>query len=903
MKYLLSLLCIVFLTNTTFAQYEPGINNNITLLSHKDDYNVYSNIWGWTSPNGKEYVLLGHNQGTSIIDITNPQQPTEVDMIPGPTASGTIWREIKTYSHYAYVVSEHTQPNSLSGLQIIDLQYLPDSAHLVQNYRWPGVTSSNARAHTVSIDTTTPYLYIQGGTSTAGTIGEQGGIRILSLGNPENPTSVATMAQRYAHDTYIRNGLLFASNIYQSGHVDIWKISDPAHPRLLRAITYPNGFSHNASVSMDNKYLYTTDEITGATMKTWNIEVLYDTDTTNDEFTFLTSEYIGDVTQIAHNVHVNGTYAYLSHYAEGVKVLDISNPAEPVEVGYYDTYPQPGNEFVGDWGVYPHFPSGNFVVSDIQSGLYVFSFDTVAWGGILGTVVDETSGDTLSDASVHFVEAHKTTYSVAGNFLLKTNAGVHTLIVSRLGYFTDTIEVQIPEQSFVQKTIPLRSENAFISVNRDSIVVLLDVDSLATEFLDIANTGTGKLYFTIDDVNGVPSSRNTKHTVLNKFDRNNFGKQLKESLQRSFFSQHLHQSMQNTNAVRTDELAEDSLGDVIGLSIHPDIRAIYGEQNDNSIFMSMKFYYPIDADSLTIAYAFDTDQNPETGTVGIGIYQGDIGAEYDVFVVIPPITNFGIPPNSVIVFDNIGGGNPAIFPGAAQVESDSSVSFSLNLNVLGNDDGNMNLVGSAYYWADSLGTKPPSSFDIIPNTGHTSLGFDPFGDVPWLSHNIVIDSIDGPGFKRVTLTFDATDLEDDETYRGVLIVLSNDATNPEILIPLVLTTNDIVSVNDDKNISNKFGLEQNYPNPFNPTTTIRFEIPVGAIHELPLQTTLKIYDMLGREVSELLSNKVMEAGMHEVEFDARELPSGVYFYRISVTQLADASKLRYTETKKLVLMK
>jgi choice-of-anchor B domain-containing protein len=883
------------LISTAFTQYEPGLNNNVTLLSHKDDYNAYSNIWGWTSPNGKEYVLLGHNQGTSVIDITNPQQPTEIDMIPGPTASGTIWREIKTYSHYAYVVSEHTQPNSFSGLQIMDLQYLPDSAHLVQNYRWPGVTAANARAHTVSIDTTTPYLYIQGGTSTAGTIGEQGGIRILYLGNPENPTSVATMAQRYAHDTYIRNGILFASNIYQGGHVDIWNVADPAHPRFLRAITYPNGFSHNASVSADNKYLYTTDEVTGATMKSWNIEVLYDADTTNDEFTFLTSEYIGDVTQIAHNIHVNGMFAYLSHYTEGVKVLDISNPAEPIEVGYYDTYPQAGNEFVGAWGVYPHFPSGNFVVSDIQTGLYVFQFDTVTWGGILGTVLDETTGDTLFDAIVHFVEAKKTTNSVAGKFLLKTNAGVHTLIVSQLGYFPDTVEVQIPEQSFVHKTIALRSENAFISVNRDSIGVLLNVDSTATEFLDITNTGTGKLYFLIDDVNGLPSSRQRKNNFPAKFETTNIGNQVKETLQRSFLFPQQHLSPQIAHTAFLDELASDSLGDVFGLSLHPDIRAIYGEQHENSISMKMKFYYPVDAESLTLAFAFDTDQNPETGDIGIGIYQGDIGAEYDVFVIIPPIPNYGIPPNSVIVFNNISGGNPAFFPGAAHLESDSSVSFSLNLSVLGNDDGNMNIVGSAYYWADSLGTgNPPSSFDIIPNAGHTSLGFDPFGDVPWLSHDIVLDSIDGPGFKRVTLTFDATGLEDDETYRGILMVLSNDATNPEIHLPLVLTTNDIVSVNDEKHISDKFALEQNYPNPFNPKTTIHYTLSTAAL------VTLKVYNVLGREIATLCNNENKEAGKFEAEFDASGLPSGIYFYRLTVTQLG---KLRYTETKKFVLLK
>ncbi|MBM4166225.1 MAG: T9SS type A sorting domain-containing protein, partial [Ignavibacteria bacterium] len=88
---------------------------------------------------------------------------------------------------------------------------------------------------------------------------------------------------------------------------------------------------------------------------------------------------------------------------------------------------------------------------------------------------------------------------------------------------------------------------------------------------------------------------------------------------------------------------------------------------------------------------------------------------------------------------------------------------------------------------------------------------------------------------------------------------------------------------------------QNYPNPFNPTTTIRFEIPVGAIHELPLQTTLKIYNVLGQEVATLLNNETMEEGMHEIQFDASGLSSGIYFYRLHAGT--------FLETKKMILVK
>ncbi|MEK7263835.1 MAG: T9SS type A sorting domain-containing protein [Bacteroidota bacterium] len=84
-------------------------------------------------------------------------------------------------------------------------------------------------------------------------------------------------------------------------------------------------------------------------------------------------------------------------------------------------------------------------------------------------------------------------------------------------------------------------------------------------------------------------------------------------------------------------------------------------------------------------------------------------------------------------------------------------------------------------------------------------------------------------------------------------------------------------------------LSQNYPNPFNPTTAIGFSLlAVGNV-------SLKIYDVLGREVATLLNNEQIEAGEHEIQFDANGLPSGVYFYRLSAGE--------FSETKKLVLMK
>jgi spore coat protein A len=86
----------------------------------------------------------------------------------------------------------------------------------------------------------------------------------------------------------------------------------------------------------------------------------------------------------------------------------------------------------------------------------------------------------------------------------------------------------------------------------------------------------------------------------------------------------------------------------------------------------------------------------------------------------------------------------------------------------------------------------------------------------------------------------------------------------------------------------EFSLDQNYPNPFNPSTTINFTVPQNS------QVTLKIYDVLGSEVSTLI-NQVVPAGNHEVQFDATGLPSGVYFYNLTAGS--------FVENKKMMLMK
>lgn len=118
--------------------------------------------------------------------------------------------------------------------------------------------------------------------------------------------------------------------------------------------------------------------------------------------------------------------------------------------------------------------------------------------------------------------------------------------------------------------------------------------------------------------------------------------------------------------------------------------------------------------------------------------------------------------------------------------------------------------------------------------------------------------------------------------------LSSDSAYYNITVDLT------TGVESESPLEKKFEVYQNYPNPFNPTTTIKFTIPVVETTRRVVFTNLTVYDALGREVKKLI-NKPLAPGSHELQFDGSELPSGIYFYRLTSGT--------HTQTRKMMLLK
>ncbi|GEM_PF-1885574 len=330
-----------FLGNVNIPHGGPGPNFGF----------YYASCWGYVAPDGHEYALMGCYGGTSIIDLDAvPMQ--EVAFIPGANSE---WKELKTWGQYAYAVSE----NSGMGLQIINLSQLPDTAWLVRS-----VSSvegrSTARSHTITV--ADGYLYLNGGSYGVG------GALILGLEDPENPSYAGEHQQVYFHDTYVRGDTLYGAAINGQG-VYIVNVASKRVPVTMGILTYPGSGTHNTWAAIGSRHVFTSDEI-GSTQKNMKVFDI----TSLPTFTQLTP-FTANPAAIIHNIHGRGNYIYMAHYSAGSYVADVHNVNNIQNVGGYDTYPGGSSGYIGSWGVYPYFPSGRWIASDTQTGLYVFNFN------------------------------------------------------------------------------------------------------------------------------------------------------------------------------------------------------------------------------------------------------------------------------------------------------------------------------------------------------------------------------------------------------------------------------------------------------------------------------------------------------------------------------------------------
>ena len=399
------------------------------LLAEEHQGILLNDIWGWTDPDtGKEYAIIGMANGTSFVDISDPENPLMLGILPehhlaeSHKFSGkeehdgakSIWRDIKVYQNHAFIVSEDVG----HGMQVFDLTDLRDVVDTPTEFMEAGHYSGISNAHNIVINEETGFAYAVGGTGSA--VCGEGGLHIINIQDPKNPVYEACYDfDGYTHDAQcvIYNGpdldyqgkeICFNSN---EDTITIVDVDDKDNIEEVSRTGYEGArYTHQGWLTEDQKFFLSNDELdeeyngVNTTTFIWDVQDL--------DNPVLIGKYIHGTKAIDHNLYIVGNKAYESNYTSGLRVLDITDISDASLnlSGFFDTYPVNNNvEFYGTWSNYPFFESGVIAVSDITNGLFLLKLSDVSETVILTQPQDidgcvgqhydmsvEASGDDLS---------------------------------------------------------------------------------------------------------------------------------------------------------------------------------------------------------------------------------------------------------------------------------------------------------------------------------------------------------------------------------------------------------------------------------------------------------------------------------------------------------------------------
>ena len=377
-----------------------------------DEMNADSgnDCWGWTDPSsGKEYALMGLDNGTAIIDISLSTAPLYLGKIPTATEPSS-WRDLKVYDDHVFIVSEAAG----HGMQVFDLKQLRglDSK---QNFTADYLYSGFGQAHNIAINTETGYAYTAGA-GVAGNGRPGFGIHALNISNPTSPVLELQLPDYgYTHDAQIVNykgpdSDHFGKEIYIGSNetkVVIVDVTDKNNPELISQFYYDDEYTHQSWLTEDHRYALLGDELDelDQSVQPWTLKDDVETrtiviDISDLDDPVLHFNYLSDTEAIDHNGYVVGSKFYLASYTSGMRVIDIINIEQKsfTELGFFDTHidddhhhdianessplwSDPGDHtgkkgqeidaFNGAWSVYPYFNSENIIISDINSGLFI----------------------------------------------------------------------------------------------------------------------------------------------------------------------------------------------------------------------------------------------------------------------------------------------------------------------------------------------------------------------------------------------------------------------------------------------------------------------------------------------------------------------------------------------------
>lgn len=370
-----------------------------------------NDVWGWVDPEtSKKYALVGREDGTAFVDVTDPTRPMYLGELLRPsTAQTNVWRDIKVDGYYAFIVADGSSGRRGGhGMQVFDLRRLRDVSASPVSFDADAVYTDFTVAHNLAINEETHRAYIVG--SGVDARGCNAGLHIVDISDPLQPTfegcfnDVGTGRARggYTHDVQcvIYKGpdvgwqgreICIGSNETAISLVDV-TLADAPVP--ISRGTYPtSAYVHQGWLTEDHRYFVQDDELDERAFSAQTRTFIWDLQDLDDPV--LLTIFTSDVISTDHNLYVKGSLVYQANYSSGLRILDISDPEQPFIAGWFDTYPASDElNFEGAWTAWP-FPDDNLVlVSGRREGLFLLQPSSIL-GTRFGSVMAMGEGDSI----------------------------------------------------------------------------------------------------------------------------------------------------------------------------------------------------------------------------------------------------------------------------------------------------------------------------------------------------------------------------------------------------------------------------------------------------------------------------------------------------------------------------
>ncbi len=352
----------------TYASLNMPLLSRVPLDQFPSNSSSANDVWGFTSPRGRKYAVIGLTEGTGFVDITYPRSPEVVAEIPDTSLNQS---DMRVYWPYAYNVQEGA---SGGGMQIMDLSQIDPPTRTVTLagvFTELGLQSS----HTLAMDLDSGFLYLNGSNLNSGAL------VAVDLGDPANPQIAGQALDPIrVHDSQV---VTYGSGPYSGRQIAfccdggaglrILDVTDKSNMFELSALGYPTlGFTHQGWLTEDRRYFVVNDESDEFLFQVVNTTT-YIVDVQDLLAPFLAAVYAHPTgCWIDHDLMTRGDRVYQAQYTAGMRVLDISDPLAPVETAYFDSYPEDNSpNFSGMWGSYSDYPTRLVVGSDMERGLFV----------------------------------------------------------------------------------------------------------------------------------------------------------------------------------------------------------------------------------------------------------------------------------------------------------------------------------------------------------------------------------------------------------------------------------------------------------------------------------------------------------------------------------------------------